>query len=251
MGDITFIGTDEGWLYLAVVLDLYSRRVVGWSMGDRMPASLVCDALRMALFSRRMPRGVIMHTDRGAVAHDPSRMDRRGRAAAATPGRCAAHEARARAQGRSNLTPRAEHPDPWHAERDSRTKPPHTQKSDTPAAIAIHTPPAGSEASCASRTRRLASTNFIGDLFRPSLRAGDTYLGHGVPCHCPQNDLRDPSRIRRAMTHLPCPLELELVHVSLAAHAALNCGSFEWLRSVYGSLSDSLLVMQTRIPGND
>lgn len=66
VGDITFIGTDEGWLYLAVVLDLYSRRVVGWSMGERMPASLVCDALRMALFNRRMPRGVIVHTDRGS-----------------------------------------------------------------------------------------------------------------------------------------------------------------------------------------
>ena len=72
VGDITFIGTDEGWLYLAVVMDLYSRRVVGWSMGDRMPASLVCDALRMALFNRKRPRGVIMHTDRGSqyCSHD-------------------------------------------------------------------------------------------------------------------------------------------------------------------------------------
>jgi transposase InsO family protein len=66
VGDITYIGTDEGWLYLAVVLDLYSRKVVGWSMSDRMPTSLVCDALRMALFQRKMPRGVIMHTDRGS-----------------------------------------------------------------------------------------------------------------------------------------------------------------------------------------
>ena len=66
VGDITYIGTDEGWLYLAVVLDLYSRKVLGWSMGERMPASLVCDALRMALFNRKMPRGVIMHTDRGS-----------------------------------------------------------------------------------------------------------------------------------------------------------------------------------------
>lgn len=66
VGDMTYIGTDEGWLYLAVVLDLYSRRVVGWSMGERMPASLVCDALRMALFQRKMPRGVIVHTDRGS-----------------------------------------------------------------------------------------------------------------------------------------------------------------------------------------
>lgn len=66
VGDITCIGTDEGWLYLAVVLDLYSRKVVGWSMSDRMTATLVCDALRMALFARKRPRGVIMHTDRGS-----------------------------------------------------------------------------------------------------------------------------------------------------------------------------------------
>lgn len=66
VGDITYIGTDEGWLYLAVVLDLFSRKVVGWSMSDRMTATLVCDALRMALFRRKRPRGVIMHTDRGS-----------------------------------------------------------------------------------------------------------------------------------------------------------------------------------------
>ena len=66
VGDITYIDTGEGWLYLAVVMDLYSRNVVGWSMGDRMPAALVCDALRMAVFKRKLPRGVIMHTDRGS-----------------------------------------------------------------------------------------------------------------------------------------------------------------------------------------
>jgi transposase InsO family protein len=66
VGDITYIDTDEGWLYLAVVLDLFSRKVVGWSMSDRMTATLVCDALRMALFARKRPRGVIMHTDRGS-----------------------------------------------------------------------------------------------------------------------------------------------------------------------------------------
>ncbi len=65
-GDITYIGTDEGWLYLSVVLDLYSRKVVGWAMSERMTATLVCDALRMALFRRKRPRGVIMHTDRGS-----------------------------------------------------------------------------------------------------------------------------------------------------------------------------------------
>ncbi len=66
VGDITYISTDEGWLYLAVVLDLYSRKVVAWSMSDRMTAMLVCDALRMALFARKRPRSVIMHTDRGS-----------------------------------------------------------------------------------------------------------------------------------------------------------------------------------------
>ncbi len=64
--DITYIGTDEGWLYLAAILDLYSRKIVGWSMSDRMTATLVCDALRMALFARKMPRGVIVHSDRGS-----------------------------------------------------------------------------------------------------------------------------------------------------------------------------------------
>jgi putative transposase len=66
VGDMTYLATDEGWLYLAVVLDLYSRKVVGWSMSERMTATLVGDALRMALFRRGMPRGVIMHTDRGS-----------------------------------------------------------------------------------------------------------------------------------------------------------------------------------------
>jgi len=58
--------SDEGWLYLATVIDLYSRRVVGWSMSERMTAVLVCDALRMALWRRRSPTGVIFHSDRGS-----------------------------------------------------------------------------------------------------------------------------------------------------------------------------------------
>ena len=66
VGDITYLATDEGWLYLAVVMDLFSRKVVGWSMSERMTATLVCDALRMALFRRKRPRDVIMHTDRGS-----------------------------------------------------------------------------------------------------------------------------------------------------------------------------------------
>ncbi|MGY8862690.1 MAG: IS3 family transposase, partial [Pseudomonadales bacterium] len=60
------IWTQEGWLYLATVIDLYSRRVVGWSMGSRMTAQLVCDALKMALWQRRPKAGLIVHSDRGS-----------------------------------------------------------------------------------------------------------------------------------------------------------------------------------------
>jgi transposase InsO family protein len=65
VGDITYIWTAEGWLYLAVVIDLYSRKVVGWSMGSRMKASLVCDALTMAIWQRQPDKGLIVHSDQG------------------------------------------------------------------------------------------------------------------------------------------------------------------------------------------
>ena len=64
--DITYIWTKEGWLYLAVVLDLYSRSVVGWSMGERIDRKLVLDALKMAVKRRKPPRGLIHHSDRGS-----------------------------------------------------------------------------------------------------------------------------------------------------------------------------------------
>ena len=64
--DITYIWTQEGWLYLAVVIDLYSRKVVGWSMSSRMTAQLVCDALTMAIWLRRPKPGLIHHSDRGS-----------------------------------------------------------------------------------------------------------------------------------------------------------------------------------------
>ena len=64
--DITSVWTEQGWLYRAVVLDLYSRQVIGWAMSERMKATLVCDALHMALFRRALPRGVIVHSDRGS-----------------------------------------------------------------------------------------------------------------------------------------------------------------------------------------
>lgn len=64
-GDITYLRRDEGWLYLAVVIDLWSRAIIGWSMSSRMTAKLACDALQMALWRRKRPKKVIVHTDRG------------------------------------------------------------------------------------------------------------------------------------------------------------------------------------------
>lgn len=64
-GDITYIGTWEGWAYLATVIDLASRRVVGWALADHMRTSLVTDALSMAFTARRPGDGVIFHSDRG------------------------------------------------------------------------------------------------------------------------------------------------------------------------------------------
>ena len=66
VGDITYIHTAEGWLYLATVIDLFSRKVVGWSMDDNMRVSLVNDALKMAIQRRKPPSGLIWHTDRGS-----------------------------------------------------------------------------------------------------------------------------------------------------------------------------------------
>jgi putative transposase len=63
--DITYIATAEGWLYLACVLDIGTRRIVGWSMSARMKAQLVCDALAMAYLTRGPKAGLIVHSDRG------------------------------------------------------------------------------------------------------------------------------------------------------------------------------------------
>lgn len=70
--DITYIPTREGWLYLAVVMDLYTRMIVGWSMGSRMTKDLVLNALTMARFRRKPKPGLIHHSDRGSqyCSHD-------------------------------------------------------------------------------------------------------------------------------------------------------------------------------------
>lgn len=81
VSDITYIWTEEGWLYLAVVMDLYSRMVIGYAMNKRMDKQLVIDALRMALFRRKFPRGVIVHSDRGSqyCSHEYQKLLHKGR----------------------------------------------------------------------------------------------------------------------------------------------------------------------------
>lgn len=64
--DITYVWTKEGWLYLAVILDLFSRQVIGWAMDKRMTETLVINALKMALFRRRIRSGLLLHSDRGS-----------------------------------------------------------------------------------------------------------------------------------------------------------------------------------------
>lgn len=66
VSDITYIRTRSGWLYLAVVLDLYARKVVGWAMAPSMHAELVCTALQLAIAQRQPPAGLIVHSDRGS-----------------------------------------------------------------------------------------------------------------------------------------------------------------------------------------
>jgi transposase InsO family protein len=72
VGDITYIWTGEGWLYLATVIDLASLRAVGWAMADHLRASLAWDALQMAITARRPAPGLIFHSDRGTSTRRPS-----------------------------------------------------------------------------------------------------------------------------------------------------------------------------------
>ena len=67
VSDITYCWTNEGWLYLAVIMDLYSRKVVGWALSERMTKQLVIDALQMAIWGRKPPKGLILHSDRGSA----------------------------------------------------------------------------------------------------------------------------------------------------------------------------------------
>jgi len=91
-GDITYIWTTEGWLYLAVLLDLSSRRAIGWSMSDSLDRSIVVDTLRMALQDRQPGPGLICHSDRGSqYASDDYRKlikDARARCSMSRKGNC-------------------------------------------------------------------------------------------------------------------------------------------------------------------
>jgi len=65
-GDITYLKTGEGWMYLAIVMDLYSRRIVGWYVSKRMTTDLICKAMMMAYNVRKPPAGLVFHSDRGS-----------------------------------------------------------------------------------------------------------------------------------------------------------------------------------------
>lgn len=80
-GDISYVWTQEGWLYLAVILDLHSRRVIGWAVSNRMKRDLAIRALNMAIALRRPPKGCIHHTDRGSqyCSHDYQKILRQHR----------------------------------------------------------------------------------------------------------------------------------------------------------------------------
>lgn len=65
-GDVTYLKTGEGWIYLAIVMDLYSRRIVGWHISNRMSTDLIAQALTQAYWMRKPGRGLIFHSDRGS-----------------------------------------------------------------------------------------------------------------------------------------------------------------------------------------
>ncbi len=65
-GDITYLKTGEGWMYLAIVMDLFSRRIVGWAISKRMTTDLICKAMIMAYSLRNPPKGLVFHSDRGS-----------------------------------------------------------------------------------------------------------------------------------------------------------------------------------------
>jgi len=91
-GDITYVATREGWLYVAVLLDLYSRRIIGWAMDDQLTTALTSAALEMALQQRGIPTGLLHHSDRGwqytATAYQQRLSQLRIQCSMSRPGNC-------------------------------------------------------------------------------------------------------------------------------------------------------------------
>jgi transposase InsO family protein len=91
-GDITYVPTRQGWLYVAVLMDLYSRRIVGWAMDDQMTTTLTLSVLEMALQQRPVPVGLLHHSDRGsqygARAYQQRLATRGIRCSMSRPGNC-------------------------------------------------------------------------------------------------------------------------------------------------------------------
>ena len=91
-GDITYIPTRQGWLYVAVLMDLYSRRIIGWAMGEQMTTTLTLSALEMALQQRPVPVGLLHHSDRGcqygATLYQQRLVARGIRCSMSRPGNC-------------------------------------------------------------------------------------------------------------------------------------------------------------------
>lgn len=91
-GDITYIATGEGWLYVAILMDLYSRRIIGWAMDDHLTTALTSAALEMALQQRGIPTGLLHHSDRGwqytATAYQQRLVQLRIQCSMSRPGNC-------------------------------------------------------------------------------------------------------------------------------------------------------------------
>jgi transposase InsO family protein len=90
--DITYVPTRQGWLYVAVLMDVYSRRIVGWAMDDQLTTSLTISALEMALQHRQVSAGLLHHSDRGsqygAARYQPRLVARGIRCSMSRPGHC-------------------------------------------------------------------------------------------------------------------------------------------------------------------
>ena len=122
--DLTYIRTRSGWLYLAAVLDLHSRKIVGWAMAPEMPAALVCAALQMAVAQRNPAKGLLVHSDRGTQGGFNRSSQHRVeqhilgshselQPVSSSPTFCVAYRSRWRLQREALVRPTGTGPSPW------------------------------------------------------------------------------------------------------------------------------------------